>query len=112
MVLQLLLGGKVSFLLDVRMLEEYSEVLQRPKFGFRKEWINPLLDFLRSEGEFVVPQPVSGVFPDPDDAVFFEVAKAGGADYLVTGNTRHFPDDKIVVTPKEFLDDYGDRKLR
>jgi len=29
---------------------------------------------------------------DPDDNIFLECAQAGEADYLVTGNKRHFPD--------------------
>jgi predicted nucleic acid-binding protein len=33
---------------------------------------------------------VSVSLPDPDDAPFLEVAIAGGADALVTGNARHF----------------------
>jgi predicted nucleic acid-binding protein len=36
-----------------------------------------------------------------------ECAAAAGADYLVTGNTRHFPTsfkNTIIVTPKQFMD--------
>ena len=29
---------------------------------------------------------------DPDDNIFLECAQAAEADYLVTGNKRHFPD--------------------
>jgi predicted nucleic acid-binding protein len=32
------------------------------------------------------------VASDPDDNKFLECAEAGHADYLVTGNKRHFPD--------------------
>ena len=28
---------------------------------------------------------------DPDDNIFLECAQAASADYLVTGNRRHFP---------------------
>jgi predicted nucleic acid-binding protein len=36
-----------------------------------------------------------------------ECAEAARADYLVTGNARHFPKSfksTIVVTPKQFMD--------
>jgi predicted nucleic acid-binding protein len=34
-----------------------------------------------------------------------ECAQAAGAEYLVTGNTRHFPKAvTAIVTPKQFID--------
>lgn len=30
---------------------------------------------------------------DPDDIIFLQCAQAAIADYLVTGNTRHFPEN-------------------
>jgi predicted nucleic acid-binding protein len=44
--------------------------------------------------------------PDPDDRIFLECAEASKADYLVTGNTKHFPKQwKYTkrVTPAAFL---------
>ncbi|MGO4879570.1 MAG: putative toxin-antitoxin system toxin component, PIN family [Bryobacteraceae bacterium] len=43
---------------------------------------------------------------DPDNR-FLECAVAAGADFLITGNTRHFParfESIRVVTPRQFLD--------
>lgn len=31
------------------------------------------------------------------------VAVAGPADYLVTGNVRHFPSTPLVMSPRDFL---------
>jgi len=49
---------------------------------------------------------------DPDDNCFLECAEAAGADYLITGNKRHFlarwKNSKIVNT-REFLDTLVDR---
>lgn len=42
-------------------------------------------------------------FPDPKDVVFYEVAMSKEEAYLVTGNTKHFPKNPIVVTPAEML---------
>ncbi len=107
MVLNLIVNGKVTLLMDSRIYSEYSEVLRRPKFKFKEEWINPLLDFIKMEGEFILPEPCSIEFLDTDDIVFYEVAKSGKAIYLVTGNTKHFPKDKIIKTPKVFLEEYN-----
>jgi predicted nucleic acid-binding protein len=45
--------------------------------------------------------------PDPDDLPFLEVAEAGGAQFLITGNLRHFPEEQRgtvpVVNPGEWL---------
>ena len=38
-----------------------------------------------------------------DTAVFYEVALSKEDAYLVTGNTKHFPQSAIVVTPAEMM---------
>lgn len=49
-VLKLLLNGRIIMLYDNRILGEYLAVLSREKFGFRREWIDPLIDFIRQDG--------------------------------------------------------------
>jgi uncharacterized protein len=47
------------------------------------------------------------VAKDPDDNIFIECADAGRADYLVTGNQRHFPKfwkKTKIITSREFID--------
>jgi len=106
-VLQLLLTGKVALCYDTRVLAEYREVLGRPKFGFSKDLTNAVLDYIEQTGNLTAPTPWPLELPDPDDAVFLEVAAAGGADYVVTGNVRHFPSRKRrgieVVTPAQYI---------
>jgi predicted nucleic acid-binding protein len=44
---------------------------------------------------------------DESDNRFLECAEAAAADYLVTGNTAHFPKTfkgTSIVTPKQFID--------
>lgn len=83
-------SGAVGMLVDDRILREYAEVLTRPRFGFDRVTALELVDFLSTEAEHVDASNVSVSLPDPDDAPFLEVAIAGGADALVTGNARHF----------------------
>ena len=50
---------------------------------------------------------VSVIRADESDNRLLECAEAAGADYLVTGNTRHFPKtfkSTAIVTPKQFMD--------
>ena len=44
---------------------------------------------------------------DKNDIVFYEVTLEARNDteaYLVTGNMKHFPARRFIVTPAEFLD--------
>jgi hypothetical protein len=53
------------------------------------------------------PVPCDELFPDPDDAVFYETVLAKSSDirsFLVTGNRKHFPDSSFVLTPRQMLD--------
>lgn len=102
-VINMILNGGILILFDVRILDEYRRVLSRPKFGFTEELINPLIEFLESEGESVVSNSEKVKFKDEDDKKFYEVMKSGGAKYLITCNKVHFPKSDIIVNPTEFL---------
>lgn len=80
-------------LLDPRLVAEYEAVLQRPKFAriepARRE---ALLARIRAAGEHLVEvPPYAGEMADPDDRAFLEVALAGKADAIITGNMRDYP---------------------
>lgn len=107
--LDLVLDGELILLFDDRILAEYREVLLRPRFQFGRQDVDALLVFLRSEGESIVARPIAGTLPDPDDLPFLEVAVAGGADALVSGNLRHFPEESVppsveVLAPAALLE--------
>jgi putative PIN family toxin of toxin-antitoxin system len=90
------------------ILKEYSDVLGRPRFAFPPDELDALLDLLRHRGELLSPAPVPHTSPDPDDDKFIACALAGKADFLVTGNKRHFPQDGLsrarVVNAAELLE--------
>ena len=103
-IFNLTFSGKIILLYDNRILSEYEEVLKREKFAFENEWINIIIDFIKSEGEFIASEPQSCKFEDEEDKKFYEVAKSGNAKYLITGNKKHYPKDKLIVTPKEYIE--------
>jgi putative PIN family toxin of toxin-antitoxin system len=90
------------------ILNEYKNVLARPKFGFSPDEIAALLAMLRSNGELVEPEGSTFVSPDPADTKFLHCAEAGRAEFIVTGNKRDFPDSPYgptqVVNAAELLD--------
>lgn len=90
-ILDLVLSRQVTAVLDHRVYNEYQEVLLRPEFGFPRESVIDLLDFLWRSGERVHAAALSMNLPDADDAKFLEVAVSGAADALITGNLKHFP---------------------
>ena len=102
-----LLGDLIPLLCD-EIIEEYREVLARPKFKFDQKTVEILIDGIVDRGIFVDAVPVEEIIPDPKDIVFYEVVMEGRKEhddaYLVTGNIRHFPAKSFIVTPKEMLE--------
>lgn len=105
-LLSLVISGAIIPCYDYRILTEYREVLKRPKFGFTASEVNSLLDWIADNGRCVLAEPLSTEFTDEADKKFYEVAKACGAK-LITGNTKHFPHDGLVMTVTEFLERYN-----
>ena len=102
-ILSLVLNGKIKILYDNRIIFEYSEVLSRKEFGFNVEIINDMMDFLKHEGEFINADCLNTGFHDETDKKFYEVFKSGEAQYLITGNRIHFPEDDAIFAPKDFI---------
>jgi len=90
-VLDLVLAGKLQIAVSAAILEEYEGVLRRPKFGIAPRQVGRSLRLLRKAARVVRPRHRLEVTRDPDDNRFLECAEASKADYLVTGNKRHFP---------------------
>ena len=101
------------------LLEELRDVLDRPRF---RRWVSTetaaeFIDGLAQDAEVIDeppppprPHPHPGLSPDPDDDYLIALARAAGADYLVSGD-RHLLDladpDPPVLTPRQFLDLLG-----
>lgn len=102
-IINLLLAEKITLLFDNRIIEEYYNVLIRKKFGLSRNIVDPLIDYIKSEGDFVVAEPIHLKFEDEDDKKFLEVAISGNAEYLITGNKKHFPAADFIVTPREYF---------
>ena len=94
--------------LSEAILAEYRDVLSRPHLGIPRAAADLLLEDMRAVGLRVTPLPLPHRLPDPDDEPFLEAAIAAEADFLVTGNLRHFParlrQGVAVVSPREFIE--------
>jgi len=105
-VYEAIADGLITPLYHKDILEEYVEVLSRPKFKFSKERINAVLDMIVKYGVEVFPKPTGEILIDMDDLIFYEVAmeKRDDDSYLVTGNQKHYPVRDFIVTPSEMID--------
>ncbi len=111
-IVRMVSSGELTLYLDARILSEYNEVLRRPRFRFQINKVTALLDHIEHRGYIVASSPLSNRLPDPGDQPFIEVAIAGQAACLVTGNHAHFPpalcQGAKVLSPRDFLT--SDRK--
>jgi putative PIN family toxin of toxin-antitoxin system len=88
------------------ILQEYSSVLARPELRIRKGLRLQLLQLLRNRSYTVAPTRRLDLASDPDDNMFIECADAARADYLITGNLKHFPrfwKNTKIITSREFV---------
>jgi len=115
-IVRMVSSGDLTLCLDARILSEYDEVLRRPKFRLDTDKVAAILDYIEHGGELVASSPLADPLPDPDDHPFLEVALAGCAACLITGNLAHFPPKRRqgaqVLSPAEFLRSYRDQPQR
>lgn len=114
LLLELRAGG-FELILSPLLLAELREVLGRDKFRryVTEAEADAYVELIRRAGVVRVdpppsPEPMSA---DPDDEYLIELARAAGADVLVTGDA-HLLDLRAIIpalTPAEFLEDLAER---
>ncbi|HTC33471.1 MAG TPA: putative toxin-antitoxin system toxin component, PIN family [Bryobacteraceae bacterium] len=105
-VFMLVLGDSVRLCVSGAIYAEYEEVISRPRLQRTEAVIAAALQLIREKAVWVRPTETVRACPDADDDIFLECAHAARADYLVTGNLKHFPSswgDTKVVAPRWFL---------
>jgi uncharacterized protein len=105
-VLLLAMSRPARLYVSAPIISEYRTVLSRPEFNIRKGLRQQLLQWIEDRSHLVSPSHQLHVTRDPDDNVFLECADSARADYLVTGNLRHFPrfwKQTKIVSSREFV---------
>lgn len=110
-VLRAMLAGIFTPLYHKDILEEYEEVLRRPKFHLSEDLISTIILAVKRYGIEVFPQSTGEILIDMDDLVFYEVAMEKREDnaFLVTGNQKHYPIKDFIVTPAEMMEILNNR---
>lgn len=101
-VLLLAMSKPARWYVSSAIMTEYATVLARPEFRIRKGLRRQLLQWIKNRTHIVVASRLPSITRDAADNIFLECADAARADYLVTGNLRHFPkfwkQTKIIST--------------
>ena len=103
-ILNLVLNESLTIVYDNQILSEYMDVLGSDRLKINPELKNFIIEFIKKEGTYMIAKPQKIKFDDEDDKIFYDLYKSGNIDYLITGNKKHFPDEKGIVTAREFIE--------
>ena len=111
-VVDLVVSSTLQVAYDDRIIDEYSEVLSQPEFGFDLRSVQDLVDHIRLNGIHVISDPTNFEdVPDPGDLPFAEVAVTANVRFLVIGNVSHYQflgeTEVLVILPKDFIESLG-----
>jgi len=116
-ILDYILSGAVTPVLESRLVDEYQRVLARPRLKIPPKQAQQVLMLIIALGKWVTTEglePLPDITPDPGDIPFAQTALAAKVDALITGNSKHFlflKDHGIqALSPTEFLAWYEPRQ--
>jgi putative PIN family toxin of toxin-antitoxin system len=103
-ILSLILAKKITLCYDNKIFSEYMAVLKKSKISFDTIHVDAFLDFIKENGEYIIAEPQRIKFIDEDDKMFYDVYKSSDANYIITGNKKHFPKEKNIITPRDYIE--------
>jgi uncharacterized protein len=109
-ILDLAANRKILMVISEPILGEYEDVLRRPRLKLDPIKVKSVLAVIRGTSKLVKPKRIVKKSPDESDNRFYECAEAGKANFLITGNTKDFPENHKgtrIVTPREFIELIG-----
>jgi len=109
LLLQLAYNDKVDLFISPDLLKEYEEVIKRPKFKISKADISGTLSLIKTHSKMIIPKMKIGQMPQNQaDNKVLEFALSAKADYLITGNKKHFTFSEFkgtkILNPAEFIE--------
>lgn len=111
-VLDLMLAGEIPCVASAELLDEYRDVLKRPKFSLDATLVDGLVDGIEALVDVVVPPPQAAILSDdPKDQFVIDLA-VGSDAYVVTGNARHFARYPKAIDAATLLEMLAERTRR
>ena len=105
-ILRLIQSGNVIPIYDERMLNEYKEVFHYDKLKISEETFQQTFTLILKSGLLIQDvETTKAQLLDQSDIPFFEVKESSEEfnSVLVTGNLKHYPEQRDIITPKEFI---------
>lgn len=106
-IVSLAVSGRITVFVSPDVLAEYRDVLFRKKFAALHPRAETLLGAIEAHAIRVEPAfRLAVALNDDDDNRLLECAFAASAQYLITGNLKHYPRQHgatRVVNAREFL---------
>lgn len=90
-VLNLAYDKKFAWYASTEILTEFRTILAYPRLQIVKAQARRVMTAIRENARIVTPHLVLSQALEEEDNRFLECAQAAKANYLVTGNLRHFP---------------------
>lgn len=103
-ILHSILDGAIIPIFNDEIIDEYREVLHRPKFQFPEDAIEQVLNAISILGVHSGRIKSEDTCNDLKDVVFYEVTLSVDEAYLITGNIKHFPVKPFIVTPNQMIE--------
>ena len=104
---ELVVLGIITPCISPALMEEYLDVLTRPVLQAHAARSAEVLELMAKFSVSVSPTQTITLCSDPDDNRFVECAAEANAQYLVTGNLRHYPKEHpfafSILPPRELL---------
>ena len=112
LLLDLAMSKKIQLFYSPALMTEYEQVLCREKFRLPREKVRKTLEEIRRSSTEVCPRyTLTVITRDPADNRILEAGQSAKADYIITGNRRHFPFEMFgktrVAPPREFVASEG-----
>jgi uncharacterized protein len=105
-LLLLAIQRQFQIYVSAEVLAEYEDVLRRPELKLRLGEVDTAMQQIKAIAQPVAPARRLRISTDETDNRFYECAEAAAADYLVTGNRRHFKHDlppTKIIDVRQFL---------
>jgi len=102
-IMDLVLNKKFEVYYSSEIIAEYVRVFAKPRLNFTREIQEFFINGIKRVGILIDPPASTLPMLDESDRVFYDLAKEVGA-IVITGNTKHYPDEDFIMTPSEFLE--------
>lgn len=113
-IYNILFEDLIELCISDKIIEEYFEVLNRPKFAIYPDFLSKaelVLAQIENKAKRYFPSERVEIMADKNDNKFLELAFESKADFLITGNSSDFTMSDFkgtkIISPKEYYENFS-----